>query len=252
MKEYVPFEEKLKWALVPRPHYSYGMYHAALQAKALGLDRISAIEFGVAGGNGLVDLEEIVDQITREIGITIDIYGFDAGSGMPKAVDYRDCPYIWQPGFFKLDQEKLEKRLKKSQLILGDVAETISPFIEKYKPAPVGFIAFDLDYYSSTVASFKLFDAGFDYFIPRVFCYFDDIIGDDWELHCKFTGELLAIEEFNQQHPDAKIAKIHGLAHKQFFPDRWNDMMFVFHQFKHPLYNKHVNPRKDWQFELRG
>ena len=35
-----------------RPNYAYCMLHAARLAQKLGLDRISALEFGVAGGNG--------------------------------------------------------------------------------------------------------------------------------------------------------------------------------------------------------
>ena len=34
-----------------RPHFAWGILHAAHLAKALKIDRISAIEFGVAGGN---------------------------------------------------------------------------------------------------------------------------------------------------------------------------------------------------------
>jgi hypothetical protein len=38
-------------------------------------------------------------------------------------------------------------------------------------------------------------------FGPRVYCYLDDIIGDDWGIHCEYVGELLAIKEF----------KLHGM-----------------------------------------
>ena len=37
--------------------------------------------------------------------------------------------------------------------------------------------------------------------------YFDDIIGDDTWLCNEFTGERLAIREFNQEHRSKKICK---------------------------------------------
>jgi hypothetical protein len=36
-----------------RPHYAYCLYNAAIQAISLGLNEITAIEFGVAKGGGL-------------------------------------------------------------------------------------------------------------------------------------------------------------------------------------------------------
>ena len=41
-----------------RPHYTWGLLHSAYLARSLGLPRISTIEFGVAGGNGLIALEK--------------------------------------------------------------------------------------------------------------------------------------------------------------------------------------------------
>jgi hypothetical protein len=46
-----------------RPQYVWGVLNGAFLARALGIPRISVIEFGVAGGNGLVVLESIADQI---------------------------------------------------------------------------------------------------------------------------------------------------------------------------------------------
>lgn len=150
-----------------------------------------------------------------------------------------------------MDIEALKSHLKQAKLIIGNVSETVASFAEKYKPAPIGFIAFDLDYYSSTVDSFKLLQAGDDFFLPRVFCYCDDCLGVDAELHSRYTGELLAIEEFNEKNADKKIALIAGLSYKRKFPAYWNEQMFVFHQFRHPLYNTHIHPDKNMQLGLR-
>ena len=53
--ELFPYEERLEHSLVRRPQYGYCLYNAARLAKKLGHNRVSAIEFGVAGGRGLLD-----------------------------------------------------------------------------------------------------------------------------------------------------------------------------------------------------
>ncbi len=245
------FFKKLDWSAFERTHFIYSLYHTAMQAKALGMKRISAIEFGVAGGNGLLALEEYSELIEKETGVKIDIYGFDTGSGMPEPVDYRDMQYLWQPGFFEMDADALNSKLNKSKLIPGNVKETTGDFAEKYNPAPIGFIAFDMDYYSSTKDAFELFKADDKYFLPRVFCYFDDMVGDDWALYSEFTGEYLAINEFNEENEDKKLAKIHGLMHKRRITEPWNDKIFILHRFHHKLYNEHIYPDKNWQLKLK-
>ena len=56
-----------------------------------------------------------------------------------------------------MDEGALRKRLTSAELVLGPVAETIPEWSNSEHP-PVGFIAFDLDYYSSTVEAFQLLD----------------------------------------------------------------------------------------------
>lgn len=241
------YERKLNYEIMPYPQYAYGTYQAALQAKALGLESMSVIEFGVAGGNGLVALENIAQDIEREVGIKIAVYGFDSGEGLPEILDYKDLPYVWSKGFFKMDVELLEARLKKAKLILGNVIDTVKTFPQKENPAPIGFISFDLDYYSSTAEAFQLFDEPNSLFLPRVFCYFDDCIGGDSELHSEFTGELLLINEFNQRKSPRKLGKINGLRYKRIFESRWNDVMYVLHSFDHPLYCQNINPNSEFK-----
>jgi len=45
------YESKLKFGAVPRAQYGFCLYNAARLANKLGYKHISAIEFGVAGGN---------------------------------------------------------------------------------------------------------------------------------------------------------------------------------------------------------
>ncbi|HEY4699602.1 MAG TPA: hypothetical protein VIH27_04445, partial [Nitrososphaerales archaeon] len=87
--------------------------------------------------------------------------------------------------------------------------------------------------------------------LPRVFCYFDDLIGDDYALHSEFAGELLAIREFNDQSEYRKLGKINGLSYKRIINQRWWEQVYALHNFKHPLYSKYIYEKKDRQLILK-
>jgi hypothetical protein len=220
-----------------REHFTWGVLQAAHLAGGLGLRRISAIEFGVAGGNGLVALENVAAAVGKMFDMEIDVFGFDSGVGLPKPKDYRDLPNLFREGAFPMNQELLRKRLTRAQLIVGPVDRTIGLFVES-APAPVGFISFDLDLYSSTVHALKLFEAETSRLMPRVHCYFDDIIGYTYS---EFTGERLAIAEFNSTHALRRISPIFGLRHflHPYYKDSsWTEQLFLAHFFDHPLYEQ--------------
>lgn len=244
------FLQRMEIDAMPRTEYAYSLYYAAMQAKMLGITRISAIEFGVAGGSGLLALEEYSIEIEKITGVEIDVFGFDTGSGMPEASDFRDLPYVWEKGFFKMEFDALKSKLKKAELLIGNVSKTVPEFCSNREIAPIGFISFDLDYYSSTVSAFKILDTDENNFLPRVYCFFDDCIGDDWELHSEFAGELLAIKEFNDANQTKKLGRIYGLSKKREMPAVWNDELFVLHVFNHKLYGKLCNPKKNWQLPV--
>ena len=238
---YLVHSANLKSASIERFHYRHCLLHAARLASKLGHSRISAIEFGVAGGNGLVALEKHADDVRHETGVHVVIYGFDTGIGMPPPVDYRDIPYLWQEGYYTMDRDRLKARLRSSKLVLGPVEETVQKFCTEEDFPPIGFIAFDLDYYSSTLAAFKIFEADEKRLLPRVACYFDDMVGDiDWAYN-EFTGELLAVKEFNTAHRDMKIAPVQGLRFFSGSPQLWHEQIFVTHIFKHSDYCRPVS-----------
>lgn len=245
----VPFTWKLEFDAFARSQYAFGVHQAAVAASRLGLEGISVLEFGVGAGRGLLALEEYASKTTRLTGIRISVVGFDRRDGLPRSTDYRDSPYIWSEGFFQMDELALRARLKHAQLILGDVSETVPAFVNAATLPPIGFIAFDLDYYSSTVHALQVLHCRSDQKLPRVYCYFDDTIGDCTELHSPFTGELLAISEFNQADASLKIAPINGLRHKRIIQRPWNQSMYVAHSFSHPSYNRPVG-REVWQPRL--
>jgi hypothetical protein len=227
-----------------RPNYAWGVAHAAALARALQVPHISVIELGVAGGKGLVALEKIAQKAGEICRLEIDVYGFDTGVGLPKPTDYRDLPNLFSEGFFPMDAEKLRKRLEKAKLTLGLVEDTIPKFINS-KPSPIGFIAFDLDLYTSTKHALRLFEADERLLLPRVYCYFDDILGST---HSEFTGELLAISEFNVSHAMRKISKINGLRYlvpTVCHPNCWVEQFYMAHIFEHKLYGHYddSNPR---------
>ena len=157
--KYTNSESVVRLNMSTRPAYAYCLYNAVKLAKKLNYKSISAIEFGVAGGNGLYFLDQFADQLSKEFNIDIEVYGFDMVSGLPKPKDYRDLPHIFKEGLFPMDQDKLLKKLKRSKIIIGNVEESIKDFFTKNDPAPIAFISNDLDYYSSTVSSFKIFNS---------------------------------------------------------------------------------------------
>lgn len=221
-----------------RPNYAYCLYHSAILAKRLGYHSLSVIEFGVAGGNGLVFLEQFANKIKKYYNLEIEIYGFDLGSGLTKPKDYKDLNYWFKEGFYKMDQNKLEKRLKYTKLIIGDVKDTIDNFFERFNPAPIGAIFHDLDYYSSTINSFKIFNFDEKFYLPRIFNYFDDILGTELEMYNEFSGELLAIEEFNMQNSSKKILLNKNLITSN--NEKWRSQIYYFHNFEHNDYNKFI------------
>jgi hypothetical protein len=241
--------KKVQYGIYPYAHYAYGVYWSAVLASRLGMPRITAIEFGVAGGRGLVALEQCSSEIGAATGVEVDVVGFDAGSGMPAPVDYRDMPHIWGQGFYKMDEALLRSKLGKAQLVLGPVAETVPRWLES-RPAPIGFISFDLDYYSSTKDAFAIFEAASSIYLPRIPLYFDDLACTDIGLMSRFVGEYLAIDEFNAEHEDRKIGKIEQIEINRPRVENWQGRMYAFHDFAHELYTKHVLPRGDRHTQL--
>jgi hypothetical protein len=220
--------------------YAYLVYQAAQLAARLGQPKVSIIEFGVAGGAGLLALEYHAEQIEKLFPVKIEIYGFDTGAGLPPPEDYRDLPYHWKPGFFAMDVPALQSRLKRAKLVIGDIRDTIHSFVDTWHPAPIGAVSHDFDYYSSTVAALNLFDINPAAILPRVCVYFDDVLGGDMELYNDFSGERLAIHEFNAAQPSRKLSPIYYLQESQWALP-WSLQMWSLHLFDHPDYNKFIS-----------
>lgn len=223
-----------------RPEYAFGVKQAVYLATRLKLPSVSVVEFGVAGGGGLVALEKYALEIGKAYGIGVEVYGFDLGSGLPAPLDYRDLGYVWKYGAYKMDVDSLRKRLKIARLLLGDVQETVPQFLATHH-APVGFISFDLDFYSSTINAFRIFDCPDEHLLPRIFCFFDDIVSDGHQLHCELVGELLAIREFNENsNGKSSLLACPILKSGTVFPAVWQDQLRVYHRLEHRDYNTYI------------
>jgi hypothetical protein len=208
------------WEVSARPAYLVGLVAAAEQARRQKVPEIGVIEFGVAGGDGLVALQDEAAAVEAELGVKIRVYGFDMGAaGLPAFIgDHRDHPDIWQPGDYPMDEAKLRARLTpRTTLILGNLKDTVPRFVAEHAPPPIGFVSVDVDLYSSSrdaLAVFRLPGVKTLFHVP---VYFDDI---EFLFNHRWGGELLAIEEFNEASPAMKIDRWYGLANGRPFPER--------------------------------
>jgi hypothetical protein len=100
--------------------------------------------------------------------------------------------------------------------------------------------------------AFELFKAKDHLLLPRVLCYFDDILGytySDW------NGERLAISEFNATYTMRKISPIYGL--RYFAPSPLREApeaeaFYYFHFFDHPRYTQPDSLRKVTAITMEG
>jgi hypothetical protein len=228
------YRAKVAFDLMVRQQYAFPVLFAADEAKKLGVKRIQVLEFGVATGAGLLNLCDCAARTEAETGIAIEVVGFDTGSGMPPAIDYRDMPEYFQEGDYPMDFEALRRSLPgRCRLLIGDVAETIPAYLASVTAeAPVGFISVDVDYYSSAVNTLKVLDGRPEQYLPLLPVYLDDVGMDGAN---PWNGELLAAAEFNARQPMRKIAPFNLLRSKRVFKNaQWIDRMFAAHIHDHP------------------
>ena len=226
---------KIAFDLITRQHLAYGLLRAADDAKQHGIMKVTAVEFGVATGAGLFNMCEIAKRVTDATGVEFAIAGFDSGTGMPPARDYRDHPEYFTAGDFPSDPEAIRRRLPpNAQLIVGDVTQTVPEFVRTLSPgAPLGFAAIDVDYYWSTKECMPVFMGAPDCYLPVTTLYLDDL--EEFGMN-KWAGELLAVEEFNQEQALRKIAPMNFLRPSRVFRRaKWIDHMFSLHVFDHPI-----------------
>lgn len=227
------YRAKVEFDLVVRQQFAFPILHAADLAKKNGVEKVTVIEFGVADGAGLGIMCRLAERTTKATGIEFDVVGFDREGGLPKPVDHRDHPEIWHEGEFTNDFDKVRRSLPgNGRLIIGDIKDTVRPFLEAVDPAaPIGFISVDVDYYTSAKACLDVLLGPSHKYLPTVCVYLDDIGVETANPWC---GELLAVNEFNDEHELRKIAPFPHLRHHRLFKNvDWIDQMFTAHIFDH-------------------
>ena len=108
------FQDRVAIGALKRPQYAYCIFQAARLAEKLRYPRISIIELGCGGGNGLVIAEKHIAEVEKLFNVKLDLYGFDLGSGLP--VDYRDSLHYFKASLYKMDEVELKRKLKKLSL----------------------------------------------------------------------------------------------------------------------------------------
>ncbi len=229
------FRARVAFDLVLRQHHAFGLLQAADFARALGLEALTAIEFGVASGAGLLNLCEVGDRVTAATGVRFDVVGFDTGAGMPLPVDHRDHPEYYRAGDFPMDRGALDARLPpNARVVYGDVAQTVPRFLADLSPAaPIGFVSLDLDYYRSSRDALRMLeDPDPRKYLPVTLMYLDDIA---FPGHNEWCGELLAVREFNAENALRKIGRYPFLRSQRVFKNpAWLEHMFTLQALDHP------------------
>jgi hypothetical protein len=229
------YRAKVDFDLVVRQQYAFPILYAADAAKQFGYKTVTIIEFGVAGGAGFLNMCRIAARTRAATGIEFRVVGFDTGKGMPAPIDYRDLPESFQAGDFPMDAERLRQALPDSaELLIGDIADTVPEFLDSLSDeTPIAFVAVDVDYYSSARKALKVFTGPPQSYLPVVPVYLDDIGVDGSN---PWTGELLAMEEFNRENRLRKIAPFTLLRSRRIFKNtQWIDRMFAAHVHDHVL-----------------
>jgi hypothetical protein len=235
------FRQKESYGLVPRANYAYGMLRAADLARYLGKRAVTVCEFGVATGDGLMNMVSLAEQIRAETGIEVRVVGLDSGEGLPAVEDYRDHPELWSAGDFAMtNKEELRKRVAgKAELIFGDIKYTVDGFVESLdESAPLGFVSIDDDIYSGSKSALRALLGRAELYTPAISVYCDDV---RFFFANRWCGELRAIEEFNEDNLMRKIDQDRSLGDRPCRTDSWYPSMFVCHILDHETRRK---PRK--------
>jgi hypothetical protein len=231
------------WAALFDAHrhtpYAVGLQLACKYAKLAGAGQFTAIEFGVAGGSGLIEMTRHARVLSDSTGMRIKVVGFDGASGLPPGSDYRDAPWLWNPGDFPCNVDRLHSLLPSgTELVLGPIEKTFPRWLSEKPQPPIGFIGVDVDYYSSTAAICEaLGNADVNRLLPMVSLYFDDILR---YLTPNCTGELAAIAEFNSSHSCRQFGRNDWLSEDRPFGEGlWLKRMYSLYSFDHAVMQRH-------------
>ena len=224
-----------------RHHYALPLAHGVRQALHCGYTHIAAVEIGVATGGGLLDLCKAAVFLQSELPVQISVWGIDNAVGLPPIEDHRDHPEIWHGGQFAMgDPAALRAQLPPfARLLIGDVADVLATFAEESHGQRLGFVAVDVDYYSSATRALPIFERDPSAYVPAVPLYVDDV--EVLLTYNPWCGEAAAIAEFNDRNALRKIERKPNFGIHNFY---------VCHILDHPIRRGLIRPRLP--FEIRG
>jgi hypothetical protein len=228
------YRAKIAWDLVIRQQYAYGILRAADLAREQGREAVTVVEVGVASGAGVMNMAMIAEKVSELTGVTITVHGFDTGAGMPAPVDYRDHPDLYAEGDFPMDFDSLRANLPpRVTLHIGPLESTVPAFLESVDASgPVGFVAFDVDYYSSTTQALKLLAGPAELYLPITMTYLDDIALDP---HNRAAGVFLAVDEFNRSSEKRQLEHHPFFERSRIFTRTiWVKQLYFLHVLDHP------------------
>ncbi len=227
--------EQERCGLLDRAHYAYGILRAADVARFCGKKAVTVCEFGVANGDGLINMVTLAEKIGAATDMKIRVVGFDTGAGLPEVRGHKDHPELWSGGDFGMqNRDALLARIAgRAQLIFGDIADTVSAFAEAIdSEAPLGFVVIDVDIYSASRSALRALLADPRKYCPAISMYFDDVafyFANEW------CGELASIQEFNEENDRRKIGIDRSLPGGRPPWTDWYKCMYVAHILDHPL-----------------
>tara|TARA_B100000965_G_scaffold137739_2_gene114595 strand:+ start:1970 stop:2824 length:855 start_codon:yes stop_codon:yes gene_type:complete len=237
-KRFDKFFELIKYGTIPRPNYALGILMAAHQAKELDYKKISIIELGCWNFEGLIDIENYIHDIKKFIDIDFNVYGFELGTGhIKEEIDPKNRLYELSGGDYTFKKKDNLKKLKFSKLILGDVKDTAPKFLEEshLDEAPLGFIIFDLGFYTSAKHALQLLKSDSKKYLPRSIIY-----SDNNYFVLENEADKAAFAEFNQE-GNKIISPIGELAEQMSVSwNKWiflGKRMFMLSDLKHQKYN---------------
>ena len=165
---------------------------------------------------------------------------------MPPPRDYRDHPESYLTGDYPVPEKEglLAALPANAKIYYGPIEETLKQAESEIKSV-IGFISVDVDYFSSTKQSLEILKWKSERYLSSVPMYFDDV---DWLDHNKFCGELLAIEDFNENNELRKITPMNYLPKYRIFKNAyWHGQIFYAHILDHNFrtleYNKARRPQ---------
>jgi hypothetical protein len=217
------------------PWTAYGLLMASPAAKKYGYDSISIAEFGVANGRGLRRMTNLAEQLSAQSSVIISVFGFDTAEGLPAPEDYRDHPELFGEGDYPMqDFDALQAELKgRAQLIIGDIREIGSLDEILANNGPLAFASIDVDIYTSAKSALKLIaEATSESILPTVGLHFDDV-WSEWGYN-RFAGELLAIDEINDEYEVRKIDRDRYVDYWHGGAQPWHAAMYMLHAFDQP------------------